>query len=257
MKQTITVVVPWHLPQNRPYLDACLKSIFAQHVPEASIKVVVITDIMGEIKDLDPHVILEQPADVRFFAASVNYVIRKYPADHYLLACDDTILGRDAITEMLAVGNYYKCIVNCISNCDDLIYAYPEFTLPDGSKTKILEEIDHCSQDRLHAIMSYKPTSDLPSVLKVLRNKFTVTLIPHYVVKEIGVFDETYKNSWEDVDYQVRCKMNGISVLTTTKAYIHHWGGKTLDVEKPNSLENEKYFLEKWNGTLFAAVGYL
>lgn len=65
----------------------------------------------------------------------------------------------------------------------------------------------------------------------------------------IGPFDEKYMEAaFEDVDYSVRAKRAGFSIVTTPLPF-HHFGGKTrhaIEGYKEKRKINREYFLEKF-----------
>ena len=69
--------------------------------------------------------------------------------------------------------------------------------------------------------------------------------------KKIGDFDEIFgKGLFEDDDYCMRIRKQGLRILVADDAYVHHWGGSSTkweSIEYRKLLEkNRKKFEDKW-----------
>jgi GT2 family glycosyltransferase len=76
-------------------------------------------------------------------------------------------------------------------------------------------------------------------------------LIPTDRFKELGGFDEGYRNSYEDVDLCVRLRSRGYRLLVSHRSVIEHYG-RTSPGRKRHDLENRARFLDRWAATAAA-----
>jgi GT2 family glycosyltransferase len=228
VNETLTIIVPYHLEENKKYLDECLASIFSQDLNGfVEVKVVLVADTPSKPETKYPAIIVRDES-LNTFAKKINYAIKEYPAKYYLIASDDVVLSKGSIMAMVRASWILPSIVNCDSNCEDInIVRIPGL----GSNSDSL-------------------------IIRAIRLKFYSTLIPHAVVEKVGLLDEKYKNGWEDTDYCIRCRLNGITPIITMSGFIYHHGGKTVDKE-PKSTDNEAYYLEKWKDSYLKFIAYL
>ena len=77
--------------------------------------------------------------------------------------------------------------------------------------------------------------------------------VPYKILKEVGLFDTSFVEGAEDVDYRIRSAIKGYDVNFVINSYLLHFhgkstwdGGETKDqVEKRNQLYTNA-FLKKW-----------
>lgn len=257
----LVIILPFHLYENRPYLDLALSSIAEQGLNPETTKLVLVSSAEGSHIDLPSPGI---PCEVAFrrdlgsIGSKMNFVFRNYQADSYLFASDDIIFGRDAIKEMVMQSKMFQCVVNPTSNCDDITMLMPKFKLSADYETTFPEDLTNFTEERFKLICNYKPVSELPHVLRPTRLKMFATLFPKYVIDSVGLIDERYDSGWEDVDYWVRCRELNVHPIVTTRAYVHHFGGKTCDKKPTDIMENnQRLYQEKWKDNSLAMLAYL
>lgn len=84
---------------------------------------------------------------------------------------------------------------------------------------------------------------------------FYCTLISREVVQKVGVLDEEFSNTGEDVDYCFRIKKQGYKIIQNYKSFVFHFGAvgrKILESENKEEYQNQDrknqdYLQEKLN----------
>jgi len=74
-------------------------------------------------------------------------------------------------------------------------------------------------------------------------------LVRAAVFHQVGLFDETFVNGYEDVDLCLRIRRAGYRLLYQPASVVYHWESQTpgrFDRER----ENSRHFREKWQGCL-------
>ena len=77
--------------------------------------------------------------------------------------------------------------------------------------------------------------------------------IPNKILNEIGLFDISFVDGAEDIDYRIRCAIKGYDVNFLSGSYLLHFHGKStwdggeteIEIKKRNELY-KKVFLKKW-----------
>ena len=77
-------------------------------------------------------------------------------------------------------------------------------------------------------------------------------LIPRAVLEHIGLFDERFFFGFEDLDYCLRLRESGYSLLRVRSVFVHHQNRGSSQPERYRRLiqETEKQFVTKWRTLL-------
>lgn len=233
MKKVSVVIPSYQRTEDQSYLDLALASLKNQTYPHLE----VIVSSSGVCPKIDVFKHTHQEVQCRFSKA-VNAGIRLIAEDssYVFLMNDDVILSKYCIERMVQQMGNNPWIMNPASNCDVGFHYSANFLVPKGDKWIELprqirkEELfqNLSAQDLMEYDPSYPlmiPTK-IPSVLC-----FYATLFKMEVIKKIGLFDETYFNGCEDVDYMMRYEREfGQSGYTYFGAFAFHFSGITSSV---------------------------
>ena len=79
--------------------------------------------------------------------------------------------------------------------------------------------------------MRQRRTSDAPNAVAAV--SACVMLIPREIFEAIGLFDEDYFFSFEDLDFCLRAKAAGFDAIVETTATAFHEGGRSIGAGSP------------------------
>ena len=81
--------------------------------------------------------------------------------------------------------------------------------------------------------------------------------IPNKILNEIGLFDISFVDGAEDIDYRIRCAIKGYDVNFLSGSYLLHFHGKstwdgneTLEETRERNKIYTEIFLKKWGNDL-------
>lgn len=253
----VSIVVTAYLKESKPYLDACIQSLHNLNYPKELLDIVLIT----------PTWYFPEYENVRrihpCFGAYHNPIAVNYGFEqsnqnskYVLMINDDVIMTKNSLMKMVMVAGDNKCILGAISNCDQGGFYDADLPLGLNKRQYRLEEI----QGQLEAMMN----SDLPtSPVRVLRPPtlyLYANLYPRLVWREVrgGTkpdsigFDEGFFTGFDDTDYCIRARNQGVVLGIVTDALVWHMSGVSADVtmgdlKSDRRAESEKLFRKKWN----------
>lgn len=246
----VSVIVCHHLPENRKYLDACLRSLEAQ--VGVDIEVLLMTDNYVP-QDLPNYVQHHIVPDGSRWVGKVNLGVPKTdPRSKYLMILnDDVILSKYAIATMSRKTGDGGVIMNPMSNCDNgWLYHTPIELVTDAGPYFPLDKRFYESLEELHGlewlIVAKPPGPNV--VIPVPYVCFYATLIPRSVWNSVGPLDLQCRLSHDDEDYCYRARNIGIQSMVDLESFIFHFGGRTsskTDTD-PERAETHAYFNKKW-----------
>lgn len=207
-----------------------------------------------------PSVEWVRPAGPQSFAANLNVGLRRAvekKADLYFLNND--IIFPPGWLKPLLINK--RALLTPACNMQ-FSYRVKDFSfeltmeLEDylGNEEVFLELVKrHCSVSRGYQLIHSVP--------------FYCIKVPYSVSQDIGFFDEAYQPAgWEDIDYTLRCYLQGIPLLFALDSLIIHFYGKTTwrrdDGRKPTEfapfpeVTAREVFLRKWGSELADIFGY-
>lgn len=262
-RDMVDIVIPTY--KNLRGLKLCLESI--RVCTEIQYKVVVINN--GD--DPAMHEYLSSQKDIVYkkcgrmnFSQAMNEGIKSGSGKYVALLNDDLIVSRGWLSALLANCKGMVGAVGPLSNCDkswrhnyDIviggIHLLPGMNTYDEIEPIIPQIYDYQSP--------YKETPDQEWVA------FYCTLIPREVINKVGLLDETFTNSGEDVDYNRRIRKAGYTIIQDYNSFVFHAGAvsrKILEMENHGSYheadrQTNLYLNEKWgreNVVLFSGPSW-
>jgi len=230
----VDIVIPTY--NNLRCLKLCIESIRAcTSIPYKTI-------VVNNGPDESVHQYLSEQADINYirtgrmtFAQAVNKGIQAGTSKYVCIQNDDTIVSKGWMNELIrpVQENSQVGAVGCLSNCDknwlhSLNINIGGVDLLPGSNT--FEQIEPIVQQ----IHNYKsPYSDRPQRPWIA---FYCTLIPREVINKVGILDEKFENSGEDVDMCNRIRKQGYRIVQNYKSFVYHFGAVGRHI-----LEAEQY----------------
>lgn len=236
------IVIPTY--NNFPCLKLCIESIRAcTKYPHNVI-------VVNNGPDESVHEYLEKQKDIKYiktgrmtFAQAVNVGIKTGKEKYVMILNDDIIVSHGWLTNLVSVCENDPKIgaVGPLSNCDrgwlhDKSINIGGVELLPGVNTR--EQIEPV----ISQIYDYKSLwSDIVEREWVA---FYCTLIPRKVIDEVGILNERYINSGEDLDLCRRIRNKGYKIVQSYKSFVFHFGAvgrKILESENKESYqENDR-----------------
>lgn len=184
----------------------CLDSLQNQILDDLDMEIYLTDDNSSDgtyyaVKKNFPKVKIFSGTGSLFWAGGMRYTWNKAMnaiIDYYLLINDDTILTNDAIKRLIKVEQSIKKPAICVGSTKDTIndkisYGGRKLRNAKGPKSRLVfskNEILEC---------------DLGNA--------NIMLVPHQIVKEIGILSEDYTHGIADYDYTLRAKREGFPVV--------------------------------------------
>jgi GT2 family glycosyltransferase len=243
----------------------CLKSVF-ENKPETDFEVWVVDnastdDSLKIIKKNFPQINIIE-SDKNFgFAGGNNLVLKKIPANYYLLLNSDTEIKDRAVDKLL---NFARDNEYSISSCR-LLDKEGKFQPNAGELPKFSPLIVWLSGlDDIFRKFIYLPSYQERSEKFYQKDRSVgwvggaAMLIEGNILKKLGYFDDKLFMYGEDVDFCFRASKEGLKVGWTKSAEIMHLGGGSLNQPKYFQWKGEFssliYIYKKYYGKFFAFI---
>ena len=188
---------------------SCLKSLYAQDIPEGTGIEIFMTDdnssdgtrevIAGKFPDIN----IFKGSGSLFWAGGMRNSWReaiKTDPDYYLLLNDDTSLSGNAIRKLLEYYDIYGTAPNAITIGSTV----------DSST----QQISYGGRKLYHQdkVQSYAAYSDTQYIECDLANA-NIMMVPREIVQKIGILAENYTHSIADFDYTLKAKKAGFKAV--------------------------------------------
>jgi len=233
-KTSVDIVIPTYA--NIRGIKLCLESIRAC-TPEAH-QVIVVNN--GDLKDL--HDYLSAQKDISYikknrmnFAQAVNEGIKAGTGQYVMILNDDVIVSKGWLKALIESCKADVGMAGPLSNCDKTWLHNYDITiggveLLPGRNT--FDQIEPVIQD----IYDFRsPYFEIPEREWIA---FYCTMIRRDVIDKVGLLNEKYTNSGEDVDLCRRVKKMGYKIVQNFQSFVFHFGAvsrKMLEQEDPGS----------------------
>lgn len=245
----VSIIVTAYLPESKPYLDNCMRSIQNLDYPKEQIETLIVTPSWYKPEYENAKVIHPTMGSAYHNPVAVNFGMNAASKDSKFLMMlnDDVILTRECLRNMVrSAGEADVCLAST-SNCDN--HGFYQLAFPYGltERQYRIEEIG----DRVNQLMNcqslYPSGFIYPNTLYLYAN-----LYPRKVWERVGPFDENFKTGFDDTDWCLRAQRAGVKLAICLDALIWHCSGASADktmgkLDSDIRAENEKYFRQKWN----------
>lgn len=249
-KPLVTCIVCTHLPENRRYLDACLKSLEAQ--VGVDIEVLVMASFPYPI-GLPEWVRLYHCEAGMGWTHKINAgaSLSDHESKFLMLLNDDVILAKHTIASMVRKSIGKLTIMNALSNCDNGWTYNANFILENEKGYKFpldkrFYEYEDIHENWHRAIMNYRPGLD--ATVAVRQVCFYATLMSKGVWDAVGGLDQRFGTAgYDDEDFCLRALKIGIQPTIDFESFTFHFGGRTTSkIGVPEvTAEAKRYFEEK------------
>ncbi len=254
MNPVVSVVIPFCLNENQPYLDLCLSSLLIQRemIP---FEVVVVSSAKRPPRVPDPFRLYHH-GKMSTFAKQVNLGVSltDKSSKYIFIGGDDIVFCKHTLTVMAETIDRVtgpRTLLNAFSNCEmGRFYSTLPPVVKDGAREVVLKagmEIGEISGFE-SAIMNYPLGPDFVFPLQHLG--FYGTMIPRRAWNEIGEIDEEYRCGFEDQDYCYRAIALGYQPAVTLKTFLFHFGSVSVGKLKDNDTEHNQARFDKKFGHL-------
>ena len=249
----VSVLMCHHLPENRKYLDACLRSLEAQE--GCDFEVILAYDNY-EPEGLPSYVRKFRVADGLRWVHKINVGARQADPEskYFFLLNDDVILAKHTIATLARKCANFGVVMNPMSQCDNGWLFNANITLnnpgPQGKYssrqlTKRFYAFEELAEWQ-DAIIHHKPGPDLVHFESYVC--FYATMIPRTVWNAVGQLDEGCLSSHDDEDYCMRARKLGVPSAIDFESFALHFGGATSakTTTDQDRAETLAHFNKKW-----------
>lgn len=241
-------------------LIEAVRSLEESRLPKDFLRRVIIVDNASEKESWEKIQPLQKYPDVELirsktnlgFAGGNNLGLKRAleaGSDFFLLLNPDTKVSRDFLIELLKP---FISTMNPVGLASPKIYFYPGFETHGNryQKSDLGRVLWYAGGiiDWKNVVGGHRSVDLVDSSNQQPETRAHVTtdfatgcclLISRPVIEKIGLLDEKYFFSWEDVDYSVRAKKAGFDVLCVPKSLIWHKNAATSG--GPGSILQDYY----------------
>lgn len=221
----VTVVIPTHLEENRPYLKACIESVLGSENIEYEVIVVagyatVTVDYNRPPGSIYGNIRMFGKPELDNAGKKINWAFTQAAkhATHYMILTDDVILAKHTLY-VLANNMPVDMIVNPMSNSDSTTqFMMPGFPYPVKMS--------------LEDLAGYQDPRNFPKLPVILSQKVWVsyycTMFTRSAWERIGPLDLQLDSRHNDQFHCMRAAILNIPSAINYGAYAHHFGSQTL-----------------------------
>ncbi len=217
----VSVVIATH--DARDLLASCLRSLEEQHY--APLEVVVVdggsTDGTRDLlRERHPSAVVVAATGNPGFAAACNLGVSAASGEYLLLLNNDTALEPDAVGQLVRVALQTPsrlAAVNAMTRRADL--------------PPVIDSLGNVSGMRGFGAPRHAGFVDFGQFARdgeLFSASFTAVLIPRRAWEAVGALDERYGYYYEDVDWSLRARMGGLSVLPAPHSLVYHEGSASI-----------------------------
>lgn len=237
---SISIVIP------TPSIDSsnfkkCLSNIYNSRIPENT----TIIASVSSGKDFN-------------LSKSVNSGIEvSNKNDDIVLLNDDCFVGPTTIEKLMQgkteTGGIYGSVLKLPDGTPQHMGGfaivgkrqYLKWGLRIGAPLYALRQINFFKEHKLGIFEPYHKKNN--PIEKPLYVTGALVLIPRETINKVGVFDENFKNGYEDLDYCLSVWKAGFTVKLVRDSIAIHKNHDSLGPNKENVVQNIRYLENKWS----------
>ncbi len=246
----VIIIVPNYnggiiLFDNKPILYNCLNSL--KKLTYKNYKVII-----GDGNSTDKSKEIAKKFNIDFFRNKINkgpiknnnnsikYVLKKYNPDYILWFNNDAIItDKKFLTNMINAINENKKI-----GIEGVKLIYPNKKIQHAGVSK---KLGFRNRGRFEINRNqYNKIEEIDAVTAA------VCLYNVNMLKKIGLFDEIYNTSCEDIDLCVRAKNNGYKVIYNGTTNAIHLEGFTVKASNDDSIKTKDFYARQEDYIYFA-----
>jgi hypothetical protein len=151
--------------------------------------------------------------------------------------------------DTLVTSGWLNALIEAVEKDDNLAIVGAKLLYPDDS-------VQHAGvvfnqKGKVYHLYRYFHR-DHPAVNKTREFQVVTAaclLIRTAVFLQVGLFDENFRNGFEDVDLCLRVRQQGYRILYNPDCVVYHLESRTPG-RGAHDLDNARYFTEKWQGRI-------
>ena len=248
---SVDIIIPTY--NNPECLKLCVESIRA--CTDDTYQIIVVNN--GTNEETDKY--LSDQKDIRHlktgrlnFSQAINKGIEAGSSTYVCLLNDDTIVSKGWMRSLLTMADESIGVQGVLSNCDKgWLHTYDLKV----AGVDLLPGVNTLEQIRPIIPQLYDGVKN-PGPRFIDREwvAFYCVLIPRKIIEKVGILDEGFTNSGEDVDYCRRVRKMGYKVVQNYESFVFHFGAvgrKILESEDKGSYQKadqktQSYLKDKW-----------
>jgi GT2 family glycosyltransferase/glycosyltransferase involved in cell wall biosynthesis len=239
----VSILIPVH---NRVDLTReCFASLFQHAEPAISVEYLVVDDCStddtpGYLAGLGEQVRVLHNEERQCFGSNMNQAADRARGQYLCLLNNDT----------LVTAGWLKALVETIQQDPRIGVVGNRHLFPDSGKLNHAGMVFDETGKPVHLYPGRD--GDFPPAL-VSREFQIVTaacwLVPRALFLDLGGFDEGFSNGFEDVDFCLRVRQQGLKVFYCANSVIYHYGQSSPGRTDSDTV-NEAYFRQRWTGRI-------
>lgn len=236
---SISIIIPTPSVNSKNF-KKCLSHLYNSNLPEY-------TEVFA---------VVSSGSDFNL-SRSVNIGMTAAPEDRdVILLNDDCFVEADTIQNLMETKRTDDGILGCVLRLPDgrpqhlggfaivSILQYLKWGLKAKAPFYVLRQLNFLSKNGLHLFEPYhRITTPATTPLYVTG---ALVLIPRTTIQTIGVFDENFKNGYEDLDYCISVWNANLKVRLVENSSAVHKNHDSLGPNRENIVTNLRYLQEKW-----------
>ena len=236
----VSIIIP--VVNNLKYNRECLESIFKHSQTDIHQEIIVVdnhsTDGSREyFKNLGPKIRLIANNEIKTFSQSCNQGAQEAKSDTLLFLNNDTYV----------TDGWLRPMLGCLQNDPEIGLVANKQLFPKNGLISHAGGAFSARGQPEHIYLFFDP--DLPFLNKNREMQWVTACciaISKKLFTDVGGFDESYKNSFEDLDLCFKIRSCGLKSFYCSESVIYHYGQATAGRETHED-ENRDLFFERWS----------
>ena len=235
----ISIVIP--VVNNLKYNRECVESLFLHSANDINHEIIIIDNNSNDgsreyFESLGDSIRLITNEEVRSFARSCNQGAKEARGRYLLFLNNDTYVTHGWLAPLLDCFKKHTRI-GLVANKQLFPSSGLTSHVGGGFTPQGLPE---------HLYLFFDP--NLPFLNEAREMQWVTAcciMIPRSLYREMGGFDEAYKNSYEDIDLCFRVRSKDYKVFYCPESVVYHYGQATTG-RKIHEEANRELFLLRW-----------